>query len=77
MSDLTGKSMTDVDSIWVVSKANDPIEAIIFGGPYLIGVETDTLGNITYILDPPVFRAQTKADPCPARTDDLSSTVFY
>ena len=34
--------------------------------------------NITYyILDSPVFRAQTKSDPYPARMDDLSSAVFY
>ena len=88
MSSLMGKSMTDVDLIWVVPKVKDleypsgdpadPIEVIIFGEPYLIEVETHTLDNITYfILDSPVFRAQTKADPYPARMDDLSSAIFY
>ncbi|EPQ58265.1 modular protein with glycoside hydrolase family 13 and glycosyltransferase family 5 domains [Gloeophyllum trabeum ATCC 11539] len=88
MSSLMGKAMTDVDLIWVVPKVKDieyppgdpaePIEVIIFGEPYLIEVETHCLDNITYVLlDSPVFRAQTKADPYPARMDDLSSAIFY
>jgi alpha-1,3-glucan synthase len=88
MSSLMGKAMTDVDMIWVVPKVKDieyppgdpadPIEVVIFGEPYLIEVETHVLDNITYILlDSPVFRAQTKADPYPARMDDLSSAIFY
>ncbi|KAJ3985674.1 modular protein with glycoside hydrolase family 13 and glycosyltransferase family 5 domains [Lentinula detonsa] len=88
MSTLIGKAMSDVDLLWVVPKVKDleypsgdpaePIEVIIFGEPYLIEVETHTLDNITYvILDSPVFRAQTKADPYPARMDDLSSAIFY
>lgn len=88
MSSLMGKAMTDVDLIWVVPKVKDleypagdpaePIEVIIFGEPYLIEVETHVLDNITWvILDSPVFRAQTKADPYPARMDDLSSAIFY
>ncbi|KAH8833661.1 modular protein with glycoside hydrolase family 13 and glycosyltransferase family 5 domains [Flagelloscypha sp. PMI_526] len=88
MSSLMGKAMTDVDLVWLVPKVKDleypagepaePIEVIIFGEPYLIEVETHVLDNITYvILDSPVFRAQTKADPYPARMDDLSSAIFY
>jgi len=88
MSSLMGKSMTDVDLIWVVPKVKDleyppgepiePIEVIIFGETYLIEVEKHILDNITYvILDSPVFRAQTKSDPYPARMDDLSSAIFY
>ncbi|WVW86411.1 hypothetical protein I302_108457 [Kwoniella bestiolae CBS 10118] len=88
MSTLMGKAMSDVDLIWVVPKVQDleypqgeyaePIEVIIFGEPYLIEVETHQLDNITYvILDSPVFRAQTKADPYPQRMDDLSSAIFY
>ncbi|CUA76935.1 alpha-1,3-glucan synthase [Rhizoctonia solani] len=88
MSSLMGKSMTDCDIYWVVPKVKDleypagdpadPIEVIIFGEPYLIEVEYHVLDNITYIiLDSPVFRAQTKADPYPARMDDLSSAIFY
>ena len=88
MSSLMGKSMTDVDLIWVVPKVKDieypageaiePIEVIIFGEPYLIEVEKHVLDHITYvILDSPVFRAQTKSDPYPPRMDDLSSAIFY
>ena len=88
MSSLMGESMKDVDLIWVVPKVKDveyppgepiePIEVIIFGEPYLIEVEKHVLDNITYvILDSPVFHAQTKSDPYPARMDDLSSAIFY
>ena len=88
MSSLMGKAMTDVDLIWVIPKVKDleypagepaePIEVIIFGEPYLIEVETHILDNMTYVLlDSPVFRAQTKSDPYPARMDDLSSAIFY
>jgi alpha-1,3-glucan synthase len=88
MSSLMGKAMTDVDLVWVIPKVKDleyppgepaePIEVIIFGEPYLIEVETHVYDNITYVLlDSPVFRAQTKADPYPARMDDLSSAIFY
>ena len=85
MSSLMGKSMMDVDLIWVVPKdkdleypPGDPIEIIIFGEPYLIEVEKHVLDNVTYvILDSPIFRAQTKVNPYPARMDDLSSAIFY
>ncbi|KAF8121955.1 glycoside hydrolase family 13/glycosyltransferase family 5 protein [Boletus edulis] len=88
MSSLMGKAMTDVDIIWVIPKVKDieypagepgePIEVVIFGESYLIEVDTHTLDNITYVLlDSPVFRAQTKSDPYPARMDDLSSAIFY
>ncbi|KZO95858.1 glycosyltransferase family 5 protein [Calocera viscosa TUFC12733] len=88
MSGLMGKAMSDVDLIWVIPKVKDleyptgdfmePIEVVIFGQPYLIEVETHQLDNITYvILDSPVFRAQTRADPYPARMDDLGSAIFY
>ncbi|GJJ12099.1 hypothetical protein Clacol_006340 [Clathrus columnatus] len=88
MSSLMGKVMNDVDLVWVVPKVKDleypvgdpakPIEVVLFGDKYLIEVETHTLDNITYVLlDSPVFRAQTKSDPYPARMDDLSSAIFY
>ena len=74
MSSLMGKAMRDVDLIWAVSKvkyleyppgeAADPIVVTIFGEPYLIEVEYHVLDNITYvILESPVFRAHTKANP--------------
>lgn len=80
--------MEDCDLVWVIPKvggvdypageSTEPIEVIIFGEPYLIECEIHVFKNITYyILDSPVFRAQTKSDPYPARMDDLSSAVFY
>ncbi|KAJ4474841.1 modular protein with glycoside hydrolase family 13 and glycosyltransferase family 5 domains [Lentinula aciculospora] len=88
MSSLMGKAMTDVDLIWVVPKVKDleypagdpdePMEVVIFGETYLVDVEIHVAGHIIYvILDSPVFRAQTKADPYPSRMDDLSSAIFY
>ncbi|KAK4704606.1 hypothetical protein P7C70_g1601, partial [Phenoliferia sp. Uapishka_3] len=88
MSSLMGKAMTDVDIIWVVPKVKDivyppftptdPIYVKIFSEEYPINVEKYTVDNVTYyILDSPVFRAQTKSDPYPARMDDLESAIFY
>lgn len=88
MSSLMGKAMHDVDLLWVVPKVKDleypeadpapPIEVTIFGEKYLIECQTHQLDNITYyLLDSPVFRANTKSDPYPARMDDLSSAIFY
>ncbi|KAL1689446.1 glycoside hydrolase family 13 and glycosyltransferase family 5 protein [Schizophyllum commune] len=88
MASLMGKAMSDVDLVWVVAKVKDleyppgdpaePIEVIIFGQAYQVEVETHVVDNITYvILDSPVFRAQSKADPYPQRMDDLSSAIFY
>ena len=37
-----------------------------------------TLRNITFVLlDAPVFRQQTKAEPYPPRMDDLDSAIYY
>ncbi|KAL8283489.1 hypothetical protein RQP46_005592 [Phenoliferia psychrophenolica] len=88
MSSLMGKAMTDVDMIWVVPKVKDieyppftptdPILVKIFDEEYPISVENYVVDSITYyILDSPVFRAQTKSDPYPARMDDLESAIFY
>ncbi|KAL7416221.1 putative alpha-1,3-glucan synthase [Mrakia frigida] len=88
MSKLMASAMTDCDMIWVIPKvggivypageSTEPIEVVIFGEVYLIECEIHVYQHITYyILDSPVFRAQTKSDPYPARMDDLSSAVFY
>ncbi|KAF8892560.1 glycoside hydrolase family 13 and glycosyltransferase family 5 protein [Infundibulicybe gibba] len=61
MSSLMGKAMTDVDLLWVIPKVKD-VE-------YPAGDPAEPSS--------PVFRAQTKADPYPARMDDLSSAIFY
>ncbi|KAL8279670.1 hypothetical protein RQP46_007983 [Phenoliferia psychrophenolica] len=88
MSSLMGKAMTDVQLVWVVPKVKDieyppftptdPIIVKIFDKEYPVEVEKYEIDNITYyILDSPVFRAQTKSDPYPARMDDLESAIFY
>ncbi|KAI9612902.1 hypothetical protein KEM48_003978 [Puccinia striiformis f. sp. tritici PST-130] len=76
MSSLMGKAMHDVDLLWVIPKVQDleypqaepapPIEVTIFGEKYLIELQIHRLDNITYyLLDSPVFRANTKSDPYP------------
>ena len=55
-----------------------PIEVAILGHPYEISVQYHALRNITFVLlDAPVFRKQTKAEPYPARMDDLDSAIYY
>lgn len=50
----------------------------ILGTPYEIEVQYHTVRNITYVLlDAPIFRKQTKAEPYPPRMDDLDSAVYY
>ena len=50
----------------------------ILGEPYEIQVQVHILRNITYVLlDAPVFRQQSKAEPYPARMDDLKSAIYY
>lgn len=76
------------DLIWVVPCVGgidypqdtpaDPMDITILGNAYKIDVQYHTLNNITYvILDAPVFRAQSKAEPYPARMDDIDSAIFY
>jgi alpha-1,3-glucan synthase len=54
------------------------IWATILGKSYEIKVQYHIVRNITFVLlDAPVFRKQTKADPYPARMDDLDSAIYY
>ncbi|MBW0476037.1 hypothetical protein O181_015752 [Austropuccinia psidii MF-1] len=88
MSSLMGKQMTDVDLLWVIPKVSDlkypeaepalPIKVVVFGEIYLVECQIHKCDNITYfLLDSPVFRANSTANPYPARMDDLSSAIFY
>jgi alpha-1,3-glucan synthase len=55
-----------------------PMDVTILGQKYEISVQYHMLNNITFVLlDAPIFRKQTKADPYPARMDDLESAIFY
>lgn len=84
MAQLMGKNLEDYDLIWVVPccggieyPADTPapsIQVTIMGKQYDIDVQYHKLKNITYVLlDAPIFRKQTKADPYPPRMDDLES----
>jgi len=88
MASLMGKSLGHQDLIWVVPCVGDieyptdtPGEVMtvqILGNTYEIEVQYHKLRNITFVLlDSPVFRKQTKAEPYPARMDDLDSAIFY
>ena len=88
MAQLMGKNLGHQDLIWVVpcvggidypvDEEADPIQVTILGTEYEIKVQYHKLRNITYVLlDAPVFRQQTKAEPYPARMDDLNSAIYY
>lgn len=50
----------------------------IMGQYYEIQVQYHKLENITYVLlDAPVFRKQSKAEPYPPRMDDMESAIYY
>ena len=88
MAQLMGKALGHENLIWVVPCVGDihyplderaePMDVVILGQTFRVEVQYHVLRNITYVLlDAPVFRAQTKAEPYPARMDDLSSAIFY
>ena len=77
-----------ISVILIVSSTGDvkypidrPAESIVvkvLGGMYEIKTQYHIIANITYVLlDAPIFRQQTKADPYPTRMDDLDSAVYY
>ncbi|KAL8980698.1 MAG: hypothetical protein Q9177_005804, partial [Variospora cf. flavescens] len=88
MASLMAKNLAHQDLIWVVPCIGDvdypidrvaqPMEVVVMGQVYRIEVQYHTLRNITFVLlDAPVFRKQTKAEPYPPRMDDLDSAVYY
>lgn len=88
MAQLMGKNLEHQDLIWVVpcvggveypiDQPTTPMDITIMGKLYQIEVQIHILRNITYVLlDAPIFRAQTKADPYPARMDDIDSAIYY
>jgi hypothetical protein len=83
-----GKVLGFQDLIWVVpcvggivyprAESAESMYITILGGLYEVRVQYHKLRNITYVLlDAPIFRAQTKLEPYPARMDDLTSAVYY
>jgi alpha-1,3-glucan synthase len=54
----------------------EDIKVEILGETYRIKVQYHTVGSITFVLlDAPVFRKRTKAEPYPPRMDDLDSAI--
>lgn len=88
MAQLMGKNLTQQDLIWVVpcvggvdypkDDPGEPMVITVLGNNYQVDVQYHRVQNITYVLlDAPVFRAQSKSEPYPARMDDLDSAIFY
>jgi alpha-1,3-glucan synthase len=88
MAQLMGKALTTQDLIWVIpciggveypiDTPAEPMKVTILGIDYSIQVQYHQVNNIKYILlDAPVFRHQTMAEPYPARMDDMASAIYY
>lgn len=78
MAQLMGKALGEQDLVWVVpcvggidyptDRPADPMTVTVLDEQYEIQVQYHQLRNITYVLlDAPVFRQQTKAEPYPPR----------
>lgn len=88
MAQLMGTALKHQDLIWVVPCVGgidypidtpaEPMYVKIMGQYYEINVQYHKLENITFVLlDAPVFRKQTKAEPYPPRMDDMESAIYY
>ena len=88
MASLMGKNLEHQNLIWVVPCVGDvdyPVDRIaeqmqivIVGNTYEVSVQYHVYRNITFVLlDAPVFRQQTKAEPYPSRMDDIDSAIYY
>lgn len=59
-------------------RPSESIAIRVLGSMYEIKTQYHIVENVTYVLlDAPIFRQQTKADPYPTRMDDLDSAVYY
>lgn len=73
---LTAISIGDIK--YPTDRPAESIAIKVLGSMYEIKTQYHTVENITYVLlDAPIFRQQTKADPYPTRMDDLDSAVYY
>lgn len=90
MAQLMATALAHLNLIWVVPVVGDveyPFEMMqaaesmfvnVMEQPYEIHVYYYQSKNITYVvLDAPIFRKQTKADPYIARMDDIESAILY
>lgn len=88
MAHLMSKYLDHQDIVWVVpcvdgieyphDQRAKPIIVTISGADYTVQVQYHFVQNITYVLlDAPIFRAQTVAEPYPSHTGDLRSAIYY
>ena len=73
---LTVISIGDIK--YPIDRPAESIAIKVLGSMYEIKTQYHIVENITYVLlDAPIFRQQTKAEPYPTRMDDLDSAVYY
>lgn len=61
-----------------VDEVAEPMKITVLDQSFLVHVQYHHFRNITYVLlDAPIFRAQSKSEPYPARMDDLDSAIYY
>jgi alpha-1,3-glucan synthase len=90
MAQLMGKALSHLDLIWVIPTTEgidypdleeeraEPMTVKILEKLYTVTVRYHVIDNITYVLlDAPIFRTTTKANPYPPRMDDISSAIYY
>lgn len=88
MAQLMSKQLEHQDLIWVVpcvggveypiDKPAQSMFVMILGNSYEVKIQYHYLRNITYVLlDAPVFRQQSMAEPYPGRMDDMDSAIYY
>ena len=88
MAQLMSQNLQHQDLVWVVpcvggidypiDQRAKPMIVKILGVEYAVQVQYHHVRNITYVLlDAPVFRQNSKAEPYPRRMDDIDSAIFY
>jgi alpha-1,3-glucan synthase len=88
MAQLMGANLGHQNLIWVVpcvggieyplDRVAEPMRIKVLDQTFLVHVQYHYFRNITYVLlDAPIFRAQPKSKPYPARMDDLDSAIYY
>ena len=88
MAQLMSQNLQHQDLVWVVpcvggieypvDQRAKPMIVTILGVDYTVQVQYHHIRNITYVLlDAPVFRQNSKAEPYPRRMDDIDSAIFY
>jgi alpha-1,3-glucan synthase len=90
MAQLMGKALSHLDLIWVVpttagieypdneDERAEPMTVKILDKLYTVTAHYHVVDNITFVvLDAPIFRTTSKANPYPPRMDDIDSAVYY